>query len=87
MCSSDLDTDEEASGAPSRGWQPSIIGEVELQVIAEEGIIPLSAKNLWRSTQGDPSPTPVSGERVLLTSHTIRGISLPLSIFFLELLR
>ena len=51
----EIDTGEEASGAPSRGWQPSIIGEDELEVMAEEGIIPSSDKKLWRSAQGDPS--------------------------------
>ena len=77
----EIDTGEEASGAPSRGWQPSIIGEVELEIMAKEGIIPPSDKNMWRSAQGDPSPTPISGDRVLLTSHHSRHITAAFRLF------
>ena len=54
--------------------------------MAAEGIIPPSGKGAWRSAFGDPIPTPIREEQVLLTSYTLRGMALPLSAFFLELL-
>ena len=51
-----------------------------------DGAIPPSTVSAWRVAEDDPSPTPVNGERVLLTSHILRGFSLPPSAFLLEVL-
>ena len=56
--------------------------------MAADGVIPLSSEtaSTWRSAFGDPSPTPIKDERVLLSFHVARGFSLPPSAFLIEIL-
>ena len=60
----------------------------ELMEMAADGAIPPSFESApsWRSAFGDPSPTPIMDERVLLSSHISRGFSLPPSAFMIEIL-
>ena len=61
---------------PSRNWACSVVDEVELKGMEADGaILPTSeSAPTWRSAFGDPTPTPISDERVLLFSHVDGGI-------------
>ena len=56
--------------------------------MAADGVIPPSSETVptWRSAFGDPSPTPIKDEWVLLSSYIARGFSLPPSAFLIEIL-
>ena len=53
-----------------------------------DGAIPPSSESVppWRSAFGDPAPTPIKDEWVLLSYHIARGFSLPPSAFPIEIL-
>ena len=54
--------------------------------MAKDGALPPSSASAWRAGLGEPSPTPVQEERVLLVSHIVRGFYLPPSAFLLDIL-
>ena len=87
--------EEEESGGnegtasnPTHNWACSGVEEGELIGMAADGAIPPSSESApsWRSAFGDPSPTPIKDERVLLSCHIARGFSLPPSAFFIDIL-
>src|SRR5664279_1353095 len=51
-----------------------------------EGMILPKAVCQWRAGEGDPEPAPKYGKRVILASHLARGLGLPPSDFFCEVL-
>ena len=77
-----------AASNPTHNWVCSAVEEGELRSMAFDGVLPPSseAAPAWRSALGDPSPTPIRDERVLLSSHISRGFSLPPSAFLIEIL-
>ena len=77
-----------ATSNPTHNWVSSAVEEGELQSMAFDGVLPPSSEDApaWRSALGDPSPTPIRDERVLLSSHISRGFSLPPSAFLIEIL-
>ena len=81
-----VDEEEEAAYLGSRYWLPSIIDEATLQDLEAVGYLPTREDCQWRSALGDVIPAPKAGERVILTSHLVRGMALPPSAFFSEVL-
>ena len=73
---------------PSHNWVCSGVDEGELEGMAADGVIPPTSESVptWQSSFGDPSPTPINDERVLLSSHIAQGFCLPPSAFMLEIL-
>ena len=80
------DTEEKGEEASSRHWAPSTISDNDLLELEKEGILPPKELCRWRSAFGHPIPAPKGDERVMLTSHLLRGLSLPPSKFFLSVL-
>ena len=54
-----------------------------LKELEESGYIPPKTECSWRVPGDEAVPDPQDGERVMLASHSLRGMSLPLSAFFL----
>ena len=73
---------EVAGGQPKGSWLPSIVTEADLKIMEKEGLIPSRKTCAWRAAAGDDTPAPSPEERVMLTSHIYRGLSLPPSDFF-----
>ena len=80
------DEEEEAADLGSRYWLPSIVDEDALQDLEAVGYLPTREDCRWRAALGDIIPAPEAGERVILTSHLVRGMALPPSAFFSEVL-
>jgi hypothetical protein len=57
-----------------------------LKELEESGYIPPKTECSWRVPGDEAVPDPQDGERVMLASHSLRGMSLPLSAFFLAVL-
>ena len=74
-----------AASNPTHNWVYSEVEEGELESMASEGAHPPASTTAptWQSAFGDPSPTPIKDERVLLSSHVARGFSLPPSAFLI----
>lgn len=77
---------EVAGGLPKGSFLPSIVSEAELKIMEKEGLIPSRKVCAWRAAAGDDTPAPTPEERVVLTSHVYRGLSLPPSDFLTEVL-
>lgn len=77
---------EVAGGLPKGSFLPSIVTEADLKILEKEGLIPPKKVCPWRAATGDDTPAPSPEERVMLTSHIYRGLSLPPSDFFTEVL-
>jgi len=72
--------DEEESG----NWAPCGINSELIASLVKDGFIP---KGKWRLNEEDLTPTPKGGERVILSSHVLRGLGFPPSAFFIQVLR
>ena len=75
-----VDEEEEAADLGSRYWLPSIVDEDALQDLEAVGYLPTREDCRWRAAFGDVIPAPRAGERVILTSHLVRGMALPPSL-------
>ena len=84
----EADNNKGAASNPTHNWVCSAVEEGELRSMAFDGVLPPGSEAVpaWRSTLGDPSPTPIRDERVLLSSHISRGFSLSPSAFLIEIL-
>ncbi|KAM0925344.1 hypothetical protein ACQ4PT_004266 [Festuca glaucescens] len=69
-------------GEKGQGW-PCNVTEFELKALQEEGLI---APGSYRLTKDSSTPTPEANERVFTKAWVERGLSLPPSEFFLEVL-
>jgi hypothetical protein len=82
-----LEDEEEVAELGSRYWLQSGMTEEYLQELEEGGFIPSKADCSWRAPGEELIPDPQDGELVVLASHCLRGMSLPLSVFFLSVLQ
>ena len=82
----DAEEEEEAGDLGSRYWLPSVMTSAYLKELEEGGYIPPKTECFWRVPGDEAVPDPQDGERVMLASHSLRGMSLPLSAFFLAVL-
>ena len=78
--------DEEAGEQSPRYWLPFAVTTEYLQDLEDGGIIPPKTESVWRVPGDEAIPDPQDGERVILASHNLRGMSLPFSAFFLAVL-
>ena len=60
-----------AASNPTHNWVRSAVEEGELQCMASDGVLPPTSATApaWRSALGDPYPTPIKDERVLLSDR------------------
>ena len=72
-----IEEEEEVADLGSRYWLPSIVDEDALQDLEAVGYLPTREDCRWRTAYGDVIPAPRAGERVILTSHLVRGMALP----------
>ena len=82
----DSDEEEEAADLGSRYWLPSCLTEAYMKELVEGGFLPPKTECQWRILGEETVPEPVDGERVMLTSHLLRGMTLPPSAFFSAIL-
>ena len=78
------DAGDDASSVTERYWSRCHVTEEQLDALAAEGLIPPKENGGWRSAFGETVPKPNSDERVMLTSHILRGLGFPPSHFFLD---
>ena len=78
------DAGDDASLVTERYWSRCHVTEEQLDALAAEGLIPPKENGGWRSAFGETVPKPNSDERVMLTSHILRGLGFPPSRFFLD---
>jgi hypothetical protein len=68
-------------------WQKSHVRDAHVQALEDEGFVALQAESRWRTDFKAPMPAPNSSEIVMLKSHVERGLSMPPSSFFTNLLK
>jgi hypothetical protein len=64
-------------------WWPCDVTKSELKAFEKEGLVALDS---WKFTKDSITPAPVADERVFTKAWVERGLSLPPSEFFLEVL-
>jgi hypothetical protein len=68
-------------------WQKSNVKDPDVQTMEGEGTVAPQAESLWRTDFKAPVPLPNPSEIVMLKSHVERGLSMPPSLFFTNLLK
>jgi hypothetical protein len=68
-------------------WQKSTVKDSDVQAMEGEGTVAPQAKSGWRTDFKAPVPIPNPSEIVMLKSHVERGLSMPPSLFFTNLLK
>jgi hypothetical protein len=68
-------------------WQKSHIKDSDIQTMEGEGTVAPQAESLWRTDFKASAPIPNPSEIVMLRSHVERGLSMPPSLFFTNLLK
>jgi hypothetical protein len=68
-------------------WQKSHVKDTDVQALEGEGIVAPQAESGWRTDFKAPVPVPNPSEIVMLKSHMERGLSMPPSLFFTNLLK
>jgi hypothetical protein len=68
-------------------WQKSHVKESDVQTMEGEGTVAPQAESLWRTDFKAPAPIPNPSKIVMLRSHVERGLSMPPSLFFTNLLK
>ena len=72
--------DEEEAG----NWIPYGVTATLVNHLSKDGFLP---KDKWRVNMDDLVPTPKDGERVIPASHILRGLGVPPSAFFIQVLQ
>src|SRR4051812_6211360 len=68
-------------------WRGSDITGRDIQEMVAEGYLPATEGLPWRAAPaGEVTPSPQAGEKVYLKAQLVRGVSLPISHFFLSVL-
>jgi hypothetical protein len=68
-------------------WQKSHVKDTDVQALESEGTVAPQAESGWRTDFKAPVPVPNPSEIVMLKSHMERGLSMPPSLFFTNLLK
>jgi hypothetical protein len=68
-------------------WQKSNIKDSDVQIMEGEGTVAPQAELGWRTDFKAPVPLPNPSEIVMLKFHVERGLSMPPSLFFMNLLK
>jgi hypothetical protein len=68
-------------------WQKSNVKDSDVQAMEGEGTMAPQAESRWRTDCKAPVPIPNPSEIVMLKSHVERGLSMPPSLFFTNLLK
>jgi hypothetical protein len=68
-------------------WQKSHVKDSDVQTMEGEGTVAPLAESLWRTDFKAPVPIPNPSEIVMLKSHVERGLNMPPSLFFTNLLK
>jgi hypothetical protein len=68
-------------------WQKSHVKDSDVQTMEGEGTVAPQAESLWWTDFKAPVPIPNPFEIVMLKSHVERGLSMPPSLFFTNLLK
>jgi hypothetical protein len=68
-------------------WQKSCIKDSDVQTMEGKGTVAPQAESLWRTDFKASAPIPNPSEIVMLRSHMERGLSMPPSLFFTNLLK
>ena len=72
---------------PEATWAASTVTVGVLLQMVADGVLPEKSIIGWRAAEGEPFPTPDTGEIVVFESFFYRGFGLPTSDFFRGLLR
>jgi hypothetical protein len=68
-------------------WQKSHVKDSDVQAMEGEGTVAPQAESGWRTDFKAPVPIPNPSEIVMPKSHVERGLSMPPSLFFTNLLK
>ena len=78
---------EEELDSHKGDWRGSDITDRDIQELITEGYLPTTEGLAWRAAPaGEVTPSPQAGEKVYLKAQLVRGVSLPISHFFLSVL-
>src|SRR4051812_25362734 len=78
---------EEELDSHKGDWRGSDITDRDIQEMFAEGYLPATEGLVWRAAPvGEVTLSPQAGEKVYLKAHLVRGVSLPISHFFLSVL-
>src|SRR3954465_7753218 len=78
---------EEEPDSHKGDWRGSDITHRDIQEMVAEGYLPAMEGLAWRAVPaGEVTPSPQAGEKVYLKAQLVRGVSLPISNFFLAVL-
>src|SRR3954467_3298252 len=78
---------EEEHDSHKGDWRGSDITDRDIQELIAEGYLPATEGLAWRAAPaGEVTPSPKAGEKVYLKAQLVRGVSLPISHFFLSIL-
>ena len=77
-----------ATVEPTReeGWEPSKCSKSDLESLVKQGFLPSESVVQWCPAFGDACPYENTGEIIGFVPYFERGLSLPSSNFFFELL-
>ena len=79
---------EEDPDSHKGDWRGSDITGRDIQEMVAEGYLPATEGLAWRvAPGGEVTPSPQAGEKVYLKAQLVRGVSLPISHFFLSVLK
>jgi hypothetical protein len=68
-------------------WQKSHVKDSDVRAMESEGTVAPQAESGWRTDFKAPVPLPNPSEIVMLKFHVERGLSMPPSLFFMNLLK
>jgi hypothetical protein len=81
------DEEEQIPQNLHRYWQKSSVKDSDVQIMEGEGTVAPQAESRWRTDFKAPLPLPNPSEIVMLKFHVERGLSMPPSLFFMNLLK
>jgi hypothetical protein len=67
-------------------WMPSVVGDKDLQLLVDRGLLPPKELGQWKSAYQNPFPPENPGETIVYTSFFERGLGLPTSKFLRRVL-
>jgi hypothetical protein len=67
-------------------WVPSRMGEAELNILVEAGVLPDRIIARWRPALGEPFPMPHTDKVVVFEDYFWRGLGFPIHLFLRDLL-